>query len=298
MMGEVAAHELYNMLLIAVTVSYLDRRVLGAMHKFVYSLPISLQMVLWLPKIPVYAATFNSLGKQMLRKQHDIICECNVRRRRYIVHEDVDTIMVDADPLSSIGIKRPYLEEVSSASKRRRFDSLSSGDAADFYALDVPASPLLSPSLSFSSPSPPPSPTLYSSSSLPTEKRKREPEHGPDEDDVQPPEKRIKQEKVKEVEQVLGPRRPNGEYAIKRGSSVMENELLARKRRRTDPTTPFATFKELHDVLEVALTSWPYYTSYWNVRPRAHVRVYPYTVRSVGTQQTVHSSSLWKTKTR
>jgi hypothetical protein len=70
MMGEVAAQELYNMLYIAVTVSYLDRRVLGAMHKFVYSLPISLRVALWLPKIPTYAATFNSLGKQMLRKQH------------------------------------------------------------------------------------------------------------------------------------------------------------------------------------------------------------------------------------
>jgi hypothetical protein len=273
MLGESAAQELYKMLDFTVSVSYLDRRVLGNMHKCVHSLPFPWELDLCLPRISAYGATFNSLANQILKKQHAVVCGCNVCRRRYIVHEDVDTIMVDAEPLSSIGIKRQLVEDyVPSASKRRRTDSLSSNAAADYYAMDVLSAPLLSP---YSSPSPPSSPTLSnvsSSSSLSTEKRKREPEHEQNQDDVQPPEKRIKQEKV---EGHLFPCRPKGELAIKR-SSVMEKELLARKRRRTNPTTPFATFKERHDVLEVVLTFSPYENTIWNVKPRAHVRHHVY----------------------
>jgi hypothetical protein len=269
MMGELAAQELYNMLNSVVSVSYLDRRVLNAMHKFIHSLPSSWQLTPWLSKIPEYAASFKMLGNQMLRKQHAISYACNVCRRKYVVQADVDTVMEDVDPPSSMGIKRPLSKKHAPSAKRRRSDSLSSCavfhmDATDM--MEVLSSP---PSPSYAS-SPPLSPTFSCTSLISTRKRKKEFEHEQGKDDAQHPEKRIKKE-WRCTSNRSYYCRPEGEEPIKRGSSVMENEPLIRKRRRTDPTIAFATFKERHDTLDIALASKRRSRAIRNTKPRAFV---------------------------
>jgi hypothetical protein len=270
MMGELAARELYNMLNSLVSVSYLDRRVLNAMHKFIHSLSCVLDMAIFLPKIPESTVTFNMLGKQMLRKQHVISYAFNMRRRRKIVHVDVDTVMEDVDPPSSMGIKRPLSEEHAPSAKRRRPDSLSSCAVFHMDATNKMEvlSGLPSPNVS----SPPLYPTFSCTSLISTQKRKKKIEHEQDTDDVQHPEKRIKKE-WKCTNNFPHYYRPQGEQPVKRGSSVMEDEQLVRKRCRTDPASAFATFKERHDTLDIALASKRRSRAIRNTKPRAFVYI-------------------------